>query len=236
MDTNTSSNMISDLFPGYCDCLPDLVRNDNDHETSNTMNNIFETRISNNMNNMNNMNNFHYPTTPTPSNQNDTPSSFIISTSTSSINEIIVNFAAIINSKYRVETTIQPKNCEVATNEIRQELEHKSEHKANSTQVIPQYIPESYKYCEITDYLTLPQTQAAKKFNMAASTFSKRWKEASHNRKWPWRYIRKIDKEIECILHNISNNDVISKEVEHRLIELSIQRQKQLTPVSIRIS
>lgn len=53
------------------------------------------------------------------------------------------------------------------------------------------------------EYLTLPQSEAAHKLGIPTSTLSKRWKEAVRARKWPYRTVAKLDKEIMTLLHNI---------------------------------
>jgi len=91
------------------------------------------------------------------------------------------------------------------------------------------------QYCDITEFLTMPQSQAAKKLQIPASTLSKRWKEAAPNRKWPWRTLCKIDKEITTLLHNIPPNDIIPPEIEAKLGKLIRQRQDELKPIVIRL-
>jgi hypothetical protein len=92
------------------------------------------------------------------------------------------------------------------------------------------------QYCDITDYLTLPQSQAAKKIQMRPSTFSKRWKIATGGRKWPCRQVKKIDKEIRDLVHNVRReNGTFPQEIELRVVELIKLRQKQLVPVVIRL-
>ena len=94
------------------------------------------------------------------------------------------------------------------------------------------------KYVEITDYLTLPQSTAAGKLGLPPSTFSKRWKEAACGRKWPYRAVAKIDKEILTLLHNIPHDSTSGKlpeEIENTLSLLMKKRQEELKPVFIRI-
>lgn len=56
---------------------------------------------------------------------------------------------------------------------------------------------------DISPYLNLPQKEAAKRLGLPVSTLSKRWKDATHDRKWPYRTIAKIDKEVMQILSNV---------------------------------
>lgn len=131
------------------------------------------------------------------------------------------------------------KNMEIAntdTEEINLEsFVDDNRNNFNLTQIIPIIIADNSKYCDITEYLNMPQSQAAKKLGMRTSTFSKRWKVASHNRKWPWRKIRKIDQEINCILRNKIGENFNSDVVEKRFNELIKERQKEMIPVNIRI-
>eukprot|EP01129_Flabellula_baltica_P017543 TRINITY_DN974_c0_g1_i1.p1 TRINITY_DN974_c0_g1~~TRINITY_DN974_c0_g1_i1.p1 ORF type:complete len:350 (-),score=81.62 TRINITY_DN974_c0_g1_i1:55-1032(-) len=99
--------------------------------------------------------------------------------------------------------------------------------------------PPEPKYFDITPYLSLPQSQAAKKLNIPTSTLSKRWKEAVRGRKWPYRSICKLDKEIMTLLHNISHSEgesgSLPPKIEQELGELLRQRQEELKPVTIRL-
>lgn len=82
----------------------------------------------------------------------------------------------------------------------------------------------------------MPQAQAAEKLGIPTSTLSKRWKEVVRNRKWPYRTISKLDKEIMALLHNIPQGpDKLSPEIESALGNLLRRRQEELKPVKIRI-
>jgi len=103
-------------------------------------------------------------------------------------------------------------------------------------EVIP--IPRGQQYVDITDYLNMPQADAAKKLGIPPSTLSKRWKEAVRKRKWPYRMICKIDKEIMTLLHNVPqgpNAPPLPEEIEIALGKLLRRRQEELRPVVIRI-
>jgi hypothetical protein len=95
-------------------------------------------------------------------------------------------------------------------------------------------------FVDITAFLNLPQTTAAKKLGMPTSTLSKRWREAVRNRKWPYRIVNKLDKEITTLLHNIGpiqqgpGSPQISEEVQEALGYLLRRRQEELRPVVIR--
>eukprot|EP01119_Soliformovum_irregulare_P010004 TRINITY_DN2420_c0_g1_i1.p1 TRINITY_DN2420_c0_g1~~TRINITY_DN2420_c0_g1_i1.p1 ORF type:complete len:205 (-),score=32.13 TRINITY_DN2420_c0_g1_i1:164-778(-) len=93
-------------------------------------------------------------------------------------------------------------------------------------------------YIDITEHLNLPQTEAAKKLGIPTSTLSKRWKEAVVNRKWPYRTVCKLEKEIMTLLHNIPQGPeapALSPEIEHSLSGLLRKRQEELRTVIIRL-
>jgi hypothetical protein len=71
----------------------------------------------------------------------------------------------------------------------------------DNNELIP--VPRGQNYVDITEYLNMPQADAAKKLGIPPSTLSKRWKEAVRKRKWPYRMICKIDKEIMNLLNKV---------------------------------
>ena len=94
------------------------------------------------------------------------------------------------------------------------------------------------QYVEITEYLNMPQYAAAKKLGIPASTLSKRWKEAVRTRKWPFRTVQKLDKEITTLLHNVPQGPdapPLPKDIESTLGQLLRRRQEELSAVIIRI-
>lgn len=103
-------------------------------------------------------------------------------------------------------------------------------------EIIP--LPKGQTYIDITEYLNMPQSEAAKKLGIPPSTLSKRWKEAVRKRKWPFRMVCKIDKEIMTLLHNVPqgpNAPPLPEEIEGALGQLLRKRQEELRPVVIRI-
>lgn len=94
---------------------------------------------------------------------------------------------------------------------------------------------EDPKFFDITHLLTLPQADAAKAVRLSKPTFCKRWKEAvGSERKWPHRYILKIDREIRQ-LKSQQKRSGSNKEIEDRLAVLTQKRKVALTPTSIRL-
>jgi len=114
-----------------------------------------------------------------------------------------------------------------------QEAEH-TEAGAGALSIVAP-VSDGGQYCDITEYLNMPQSQAAKKLGIPPSTLSKRWKEAARNRKWPWRTTCKIDKEITTLLHNIPPGGAIPEEIEANLAMLLRRRSEELKPVVIRL-
>jgi hypothetical protein len=105
-----------------------------------------------------------------------------------------------------------------------------------NNEMIP--VPKGQSYVDISEYLNMPQSEAAKKLGIPPSTLSKRWKEAVRKRKWPYRMICKIDKEIMTLLHNVpqgANAPPLPEEIETALGLLLRKRQEELRAVVIRI-
>ena len=75
---------------------------------------------------------------------------------------------------------------------------------------------------DITPLLILPQKVAAARLGISESMLCKRFKERT-NRKWPYRFLRKLERQIAC-----STNP-------QELEQLSMERDKCLSPVSIRV-
>jgi len=97
-------------------------------------------------------------------------------------------------------------------------------------------VPTGQHFVDITEYLNMPQKQAAKKLGIPTSTLSKRWKEACRNRKWPYRNVSKLDREITTLLHNLPQGQTSwPADVEETLGFLLRKRQEELRPVVIRI-
>jgi hypothetical protein len=90
-------------------------------------------------------------------------------------------------------------------------------------------------YIDITDLLTLPQKEAAKKLGISESMLCKRFKECTR-RKWPYRYLRKIDKIINMLNLHKADGEGMSEEDRDKLTRLHKEREECLRPVKIRIT
>jgi len=88
-------------------------------------------------------------------------------------------------------------------------------------------------YIDITDLLILPQKEAAARLGISESMLCKRFKECTR-RKWPYRYLRKIDKVIKIL--SFQNINEIPKEEKEKLERFIIEREECLRPVKIRIT
>jgi len=90
-----------------------------------------------------------------------------------------------------------------------------------------------YNYVDISEYLTLPQKEAASKLGISESMLCKRFKECTR-RKWPYRYIRKIDKIINML--SVKDGTPLTPEDKKKLEKLMKEREERLQPVKIRIT
>jgi len=107
-----------------------------------------------------------------------------------------------------------------------------------SSTIVPVPQHSGPNYTDITEYLNMPQNEAAKRLGIPTSTLSKRWKEAVVNRKWPYRTVCKIDKEIMTLLHNIPQGPgapPLPPEIEQSLAMLLKRRQAELRTVILRL-
>jgi len=89
-------------------------------------------------------------------------------------------------------------------------------------------------YVDITSLLVLPQKEAATRLGISESMLCKRFKECTR-RKWPYRYLRKIDKMIRVLAIN-KKGDVTPKEDQEKIQRLKREREECLHPVKIRIT
>ena len=86
---------------------------------------------------------------------------------------------------------------------------------------------------DLTQYLCLPQHQAAKSLGIPSSTLSKKWCEATKDRKWPYRKVAKLNNEIKAILQK--RNEEVTDLTKQELEILIKKRQLALAPVSIQM-
>jgi len=87
---------------------------------------------------------------------------------------------------------------------------------------------------DVTPYIMMSQEEASKKIGIPSSTLSKRWRESTNNRKWPFRQINKIDREIKNIMGSITSSTDISPSQQECLALLLKQRQQEASPVYIK--
>jgi hypothetical protein len=89
-------------------------------------------------------------------------------------------------------------------------------------------------YVDITTLLVLPQKEAATRLGISESMLCKRFKESTR-RKWPYRYLRKIDKMIRVLTLN-KKSDSLPREDQEKIQRLKREREECLHPVKIRIT
>ena len=85
---------------------------------------------------------------------------------------------------------------------------------------------------DITPFLCMPQFRASQMLHVRASTLSKKWKDATGNRQWPYRALRRLDREITTLLKNIQVNPNSLPLIE-QLGKLLKEREAQLNPVKL---
>jgi len=89
-------------------------------------------------------------------------------------------------------------------------------------------------YTDLTPYLRLSQEDAAKRLGIPSSTLSKRWREATRNRKWPFRTLSKVEREIKTIVHNLPRGVPIEAELAQNLSVLLKKRNEEGRAVFIK--
>jgi len=116
--------------------------------------------------------------------------------------------------------------------------EYQKPHEEIIGQIIQKRSLEKEDYIDVSPYVTFPQHEAARRLGIPSSTLSKKWKDATVNRKWPYRALAKIDKEIATIMHNIPKNadGSLDPEVEQQLAVLLRKRQMEARAVIIRLN
>jgi len=117
------------------------------------------------------------------------------------------------------QTTIEPKLIDIA-----------------QMQMVPHGQNNDQGYFDITPFISLSQEKAAKQLGLPKSTLSKRWREATCNRKWPYRQLCKLDREIKTLVHNIHSHagEDIGPQLQASLASLIKQRQEEARIVYIK--
>jgi len=123
-----------------------------------------------------------------------------------------------------------------------QQLQHPQHNSTQSTSTTTEQslIPATTQnpgqdYFDITPFITYSQEKAAKKLGIPKSTLSKRWREATCNRKWPYRQLCKVDREIKTLVHNMhSQGGSIDPQLQSNLAGLMRQRQEESRMVYIK--
>jgi hypothetical protein len=89
-------------------------------------------------------------------------------------------------------------------------------------------------YVDITSLLVLPQKEAATRLGISESMLCKRFKECTR-RKWPYRYLRKIDKMLNVLSLSKKGEPYTAEDLE-KIDKLKMERAECLNPVKIRIT
>jgi len=93
------------------------------------------------------------------------------------------------------------------------------------------------QFMDLTPYYVFPQAQAAKLLGISEGTLGRRWRDASMSRKWPFRSLARLDREIHTLAYNIGNTGVEEKaNMEIQLSSMLKTRQELAKPVYIRMS
>jgi len=80
--------------------------------------------------------------------------------------------------------------------------------------------------------LGVPQRQASRILGVPNSTFSKKWRNKTNNKKWPYRIVRRLSKEIQTIEANIPISDPTTVPMMQANLErLQADMKKEIQPV-----
>ena len=92
-----------------------------------------------------------------------------------------------------------------------------------------QNFPKKYKLLtDITPLLSLPQKIAALKLGITESMLSKKYKQAT-NKKWPFRFLSKMDREIDYATTE-EEKEYLRKKKQELLSPVSIYLKRMPTP------
>ena len=93
---------------------------------------------------------------------------------------------------------------------------------------------EGSKELDITPYLCMTQMKASQILRIRAQKLSSCWKMATSNRKWPFREVKRIDREISILIKNVEVNPLSAPLIE-KLGKMLKHRELLLVPVKILI-
>eukprot|EP01114_Cavostelium_apophysatum_P022066 TRINITY_DN7862_c0_g1_i1.p1 TRINITY_DN7862_c0_g1~~TRINITY_DN7862_c0_g1_i1.p1 ORF type:complete len:230 (+),score=40.99 TRINITY_DN7862_c0_g1_i1:228-917(+) len=88
---------------------------------------------------------------------------------------------------------------------------------------------------DVSCLLEYSQRTAARILDGPNSTFSKKWRQVTHNRKWPYREIRKLNQAIGAIEKNIPYSTVERAAMTVSQSRLLKQKEEQTRPVYIQL-
>jgi len=120
-------------------------------------------------------------------------------------------------SQAQAETTIKKENEQTLT--------------ATSITSLNSFLRDGFM--DVSPYAAIPQDEEARLLGMKASTLSKRWKEATIDRKWPYRKLCKINNELLNLKKNMLTSPENKKMID-RLHELLSNKAQEEAPVFIK--
>ena len=91
---------------------------------------------------------------------------------------------------------------------------------------------ESFDEIDITPYLCMPQAKASQILRIRPSKLSAQWRIAANSRKWPFREVKRLDREIFTLVKNLEVNP-LSVPLIGKLQKLLKDREALLVPVKI---
>jgi len=106
------------------------------------------------------------------------------------------------------------------------------------TDIIEQIVSKNAQgeYLDVTPFIRYSQEDAARKLGIPSSTLSKRWRESTMNRKWPFRTLCKLEREIKTLVHNLPRGAPIDPDVANTLAVLLKKREEECRQVFIKKS
>lgn len=156
------------------------------------------------------------------------PFTFVLPESCPSLNSSGDDFEGDIFEKNRKRVFDDPAF------EPRKEIRSDSESSAPGS---PRHSDSPKATVNITPYLHLPQSEAARILGIPASTLSKRWKEAT-TRKWPHRKLKKLEKKIDQVQNALDKKpkqNQVTQSLQSNLINHQNMMKQLLEPVLINL-